>query len=46
MDEFNRSTTALVSQNNAVHIPCGFSANQNSIQVSIPATQIAPAWAK
>jgi hypothetical protein len=46
MDEFNRATTALVSDNNAVYIPCGFSANQNSIQVVIPPTQIAPAWAK
>jgi hypothetical protein len=46
MDEFNRATTALVSSNNAVHIPCGFSANQNSIQVVIPVSQKAPAWAK
>jgi len=46
MDEFNRATTALVSKNNAVHIPCGYSANQNSIQVSIPVSQKAPAWAK
>jgi hypothetical protein len=46
MDEFSRSTTSLVSPNNAVHIPCGFSANQNSIQVVIPVTQKAPAWAK
>lgn len=46
MDEFNRATTALVSPNNAVHIPCGYSANQNSIQVTIPVTQKAPAWAK
>lgn len=46
MDEFNRSTTALVSPNNAVHISCGYSANQNSIQVTIPITQKAPSWAK
>jgi len=46
MDEFNRATTALVSPNNTVHIPCGFSANQNSIQVTIPVSQKAPAWAK
>ena len=45
MDEFNRSTTALVSTNNAEHIPCGYSANKNSIQVTIPSTQIAPEWA-
>ncbi len=46
MDEFNRSTTALVSPNNAVYVPCGYSANQNSIQVTIPVTQRAPKWAK
>lgn len=46
MDEFNRSTTALVSTNNAQHIPCGYSANKNSIQVTIPITQRAPDWAK
>jgi hypothetical protein len=46
MDEFNRASTALVSPNNAVHVPCGFSKNQNSIQVTIPVTQRAPFWAK
>jgi len=46
MDEFNRATTALVSPNNTEHIPCGYSANKNSIQVQIPPTQIAPAFAK
>jgi len=45
MDDFNRASTALVSPNNAVHIACGFSANQNSIQVNIPVTQRAPYWA-
>lgn len=46
MDEFNRATTALVSPNNTEHIPCGYSANKNSIRVTIPPTQIAPAFAK
>ena len=46
MDEFNRSSTSLVSPNNAVHISCGFSANQNKIEVSIPISQRAPYWAK
>ena len=46
MDEFNRASTALVSPNNAIHIPCGLSDRQNSIQVTIPPTQIAPFWAK
>jgi len=45
MDDFNRASTALVSPNNAVHIPCGFSANKNSIRVTIPPTQRAPYWA-
>jgi hypothetical protein len=46
MDEFNRSTTALVSPNNTEHIPCGLSASKNSIRVTIPPTQKPPAWAK
>jgi hypothetical protein len=46
MDEFLRSTTALVSPNNTVHVPCGYSPNRNSIQVTIPTFQVAPAWAK
>lgn len=45
MDEFNRSTTALVSPNNTEHVPCGQSANKNSIQVTIPPTQLPPSWA-
>lgn len=45
MDEFNRSTTALVSPRNTIHLPCGTSDLQNSIQVIIPPTQVAPAWA-
>jgi hypothetical protein len=45
MDDFNRSTTALVSPNNTVYVPCGNSNLKNSIQVEIPATQVAPAWA-
>jgi hypothetical protein len=46
MDEFNRSTTALVSLNNTVFVPCGNSASKNSIQVTIPVSQRAPSWAK
>jgi hypothetical protein len=45
MDDFNRATTALVSQNNTEHIPCGFSDSKNSIRVTIPPTQIAPEFA-
>lgn len=46
MDDFNRSTTALVSPNNTVHIPCGLSSLKNSIQVTIPIEQRPPTWAK
>ncbi len=46
MDEFNRATTALVSPYNTEHVPCGYSASQNSISVNIPISQRAPAWAK
>lgn len=46
MDEFGRSTTALVSPNNTVHIPCSASDTKNSIQVTIPTTQKVPYWAK
>jgi len=45
MDEFNRSSTALVSPNNTVHVGCSAARLQNSIQVTIPPSQIAPAWA-
>ena len=46
MDEFNRSTTALVSQNNAVYASCGLSATKNGIRVTIPISQRAPKFAK
>jgi len=46
MDEFLRSSTALVSPNNTVQIPCGNSTTQNQIQVTIPWAQRAPYWAK
>ena len=46
MDEFLRSSTALVSPTNTVQIPCGFSTTQNQIQVTIPWAQRAPYWAK
>ena len=48
MDDFNRSTTALVSQFNTVHVPCGESDKKNRILIEIPSTpvaQIAPYWA-
>lgn len=45
MDDFNRSSTALVSPNNSEHIPCGFSDQKNSIRVTIPTQQKPPYWA-
>ena len=45
MDDFNRASTALVSLNNTVNIPCGDSDQQNKIRATIPIQQIAPAWA-
>jgi hypothetical protein len=46
MDEFNRSTPALVSENNTEHFPCSTCDTANSIDVTIPTTQLAPFWAK
>jgi hypothetical protein len=45
MDEFGRSTTALVSELNTEHVPCSSSDTKNSIIVTIPDEQIAPYWA-
>jgi hypothetical protein len=45
MDDFLRSSTALVSPENAVYTPCSSSASKNSIEVKIPVSQIAPYWA-
>ena len=45
MDDFLRSSTALVSPLNVVYTPCSSSANKNSIQVTIPVSQVAPYWA-
>lgn len=46
MDEFNRATTALVSDTNTIHVPCSDSELANSIRVTIPPTQQAPEWAR
>jgi len=45
MDDFNRSTTTLVSQYNTEHVPCSNSDTKNSILVTIDPNQIAPYWA-
>jgi len=46
MDDYSRMSTALVSKNNSIHIPCNASSTANSIRVTIPSTQVAPSWAK
>ena len=45
MDDFGRSSTALVSSNNSLQVPCSASLSKNSIQVSIPTRQLGPEWA-
>ena len=45
MDDFLRSSTALVSVDNTVYTPCSSSIYQNSIRVTIPTSQVAPYWA-
>ena len=45
MDEFNRATSAQVSLNNNVHVPCSASEFKNTINVNIPTSQLAPSWA-
>jgi len=46
MDEFNRATSVLTSDNNNNFIPCLNSFTQNKIKVNIPPSQRAPSWAK
>ena len=45
MDEYLRSTTALVSPDNTVFIPASDSENKNQIKTTIPITQRPPSWA-
>lgn len=45
MDDFNRATPSLVSENNTEHVDCSLSSLKNNIRVTIPTIQIAPAWA-
>jgi len=46
MDEYGRSSTALVAPNNKVEIECGDSIFQNQIRVTIPSLMLAPSWAR
>ena len=45
MDEYNRASTALVSNNNTVNVPCSRSITKNEIIATIPVSQRAPSWA-
>lgn len=45
MDEYNRSSTVLLSENNTVFVPASASTKRNYIKVTIPDTQKVPFWA-
>jgi len=45
MDDYNRATTALVSDNNTIYTPCYTSDQKNRIQVQIPTDMHPPIWA-
>ena len=45
MDEFGRSSTALVAPNNKIELECGDSIFKNQIRVTIPALMLPPSWA-
>ena len=45
MDEYLRSTTALVSTVNTIFTPASTSNQKNQIKVTIPTTQKPPSWA-
>jgi len=46
MDEYSRSSTALVSLDSSINIPATNSVTFNKAQVNIPTSQKAPSWAK
>ena len=45
MDDFNRSSTPIVSPNNTVAVTCADAVNRNQIQIEIPTTMHPPQWA-
>jgi hypothetical protein len=45
MDEYNRATTVLLSENNTIFVPSSASSLRNYIKVTIPSTQKPPFWA-
>lgn len=46
MDEYARSSTALVSLNSSINVPSSASTSVNKAQVNIPVSQKAPSWAR
>ena len=46
MDEFNRSSTAILAPNSTVHVSCGLSDTKNTITANIPVDMKPPFWAK
>ena len=46
MDDYARSSTALVSLDSSINVPATNSVTFNKAQVNIPTSQKAPAWAK
>ena len=46
LDEYNRSSTVLISRANTVYIPPENSITKNTLKVNIPTTQKPPKWAK
>jgi len=46
MDDFGRSSTALLAPNSSVHVPCSVSDFKNNIDIEIPTNMLPPFWAK
>tara|TARA_R100000541_G_scaffold2021_4_gene7455 strand:- start:15388 stop:19893 length:4506 start_codon:yes stop_codon:yes gene_type:complete len=46
MDDFGRSSTALLASDASIHVPCSNSDFKNSINVEIPTNMLPPSWAK
>lgn len=45
MDDFNRSSTALLAPNASLHVPCSEAERKNRVEVSIPSNMKPPYWA-
>ena len=46
MDDFNRSSTAILAPSSTVHVSCGLSDTKNTITVDIPVDMKPPSFAK